>query len=119
MTAYEASSLDLEGTDLVVLSACETGLGGIKSGEGVMGMRRSFQLAGAANVMSSMWEVPAGSTMNIMNNFYRAWLKDKQSKSEALRSAQISELRRLREHPAYYETPNPLEWGAFVLYGKP
>src|SRR5208282_2103897 len=111
LTAYEATQLNLQGTELVVLSACETGLGESQNGEGVFGLRRALQEAGAESVLMSMWSVPDQETQELMTLFYRKWLGGK-DKHDALREAQ-GELRatvkaRYGRDLAYY-------WGAFVL----
>ena len=87
LTAFEASQLNLEGTELVVLSACETGLGKELNGEGVFGLRRGLQEAGADAVMMSMWSVPDKETQELMALFYAEWLGGLE-KPEALRQAQ-------------------------------
>jgi len=112
LTAYEASMLDLEGTELVVLSACNTGLGTNRSGEGVFGLRRAFQEAGADSVLMSMWQVPDEETRRLMTLFYENWLAGK-NKHEALRMAQ----RRLRDELRAEGRDWPFYWGAFVLVG--
>lgn len=114
LTAYEASTLDLQGTELVVLSACETGLGKVEAGEGVFGLRRALHIAGAQSVMISMWSVPDTETQELMSGFYRNWLSG-MDKHEALRKAQLDEREVVRKR---YGKDLPYFWGAFVLVGR-
>lgn len=114
MTAFEAIGLDLQGTELVVLSACETGLGRIRSGEGVFGLQRAMQEAGAEAVLMSMWSVPDTETQELITKFYSKWLSGK-SKHEALHEAQL-ELR--KETMAKWGDDRPYYWAAFVLVGR-
>ena len=93
LTAEEMTGFDLRGTDLVVLSACETGLGGSAGGEGVMGLQRAFLGAGAGCLVTSLWKVNDAATSLLMGEFYEnLWVK-KLSKWEALRQAQLVVLR--------------------------
>jgi CHAT domain-containing protein len=115
LTAEEVTWLDLRGCDLVVLSACETGLGRPQSGEGMMSLRRAFHLAGARTVVSSLWQVKDESTTELMLEFYRNLWQGHMGKLEALRTAQLKMLERNRR--AYRGNARPSTWGAFVLSG--
>ncbi|PSJ71770.1 hypothetical protein C7N43_37645 [Sphingobacteriales bacterium UPWRP_1] len=110
LTAYEAVNLNLQGTDLVVLSACETGLGEVRNGEGVFGLQRAFQVAGARSVMMSLWKVNDAATSLFMSTFYRNWLQTG-NKRQAFKATQQA----LRANPNY---KHPFYWGAFVLVGE-
>ncbi len=105
--AEEIAALDLSGTELVVLSACETGLGDVKTGEGVYGLRRAFELAGAERILMSLFKVPDAATRELLAGFYRR-LAAGMSAEEALRASQL-ELREKHPHPFY--------WASFVLVG--
>jgi CHAT domain-containing protein len=113
LTAYEVSTLNLQGTELVVLSACDTGLGETHDGEGVFGLQRGLQEAGAQTVLMSKWDVPDKETQELMNRFYQKWLGGK-SKHEALREAQQEIRAEVREE---HSGDFPWYWGAFVLVG--
>ncbi len=92
LTAEEVQSLDLRGTDLVVLSACETGLGALEYGQGVLGLQRAFHAAGAQAVVASLWKVDDAATTVLMEQLYtNLWVK-KMPKLEALRQAQLAVL---------------------------
>jgi len=109
LTAEDVSGMDLLDTDLVVLSACETGLGEVQVGEGVFGLRRAFVLAGAKTLVMSLWKVPDQQTQELMEDFYRRILEG-QPRAEALRQAQLA-------MKAKY--PDPYYWGAFICQGDP
>ena len=107
LTAYEAMNLNLDNTDLVVLSACETGLGEIKPGEGVFGLQRAFTVAGADNIIISLFKVSDEATKEFMILFYEKWVGGL-SKRVAFQEAK-------KELMKKYE--NPKLWGAFLMIG--
>jgi CHAT domain-containing protein len=123
LTALEASELDLRGVELVVLSACDTGRGRVAGGEGVLGLQRAFQVAGARTAVASLWAVQDGKTQELMSRLYEGlWDAPKPlGKAEALRRAQLALLREgyrsvPRDEPGRGPTP-PYYWAAFVLSG--
>ena len=106
LTAYEISQMNLSNTELVVLSACETGLGDIEGQEGVYGLQRAFKIAGAKYLIMSLWQVPDAPTQELMTAFYRYWLTEKRTIPEAFRAAQ-KEMQEKYEHPFF--------WAGFIL----
>ena len=124
LTAFEASELDLGKVDLLVLSACETGRGQVAGGEGVLGLQRAFQLAGARAVVASLWTVPDDKTHELMREFYKGiWSKKLLSRAEALRQAQLWMLENRKGRGGLVRpegqqgSPPPYVWAAFVLSG--
>jgi CHAT domain-containing protein len=110
LTALEASSLNLWGTKLVTLSACETGVGEIRNGDGVYGLRRAFLIAGAQTVVMSLWPVSDFVTRDLMAAYYRGLMAGL-GRGDALRQAQLAMLHRKgREHPFY--------WASFIQVGE-
>ncbi|MCC6124948.1 MAG: CHAT domain-containing protein, partial [Pirellulales bacterium] len=99
MTAEEIVALNLRGTRLVVLSACDTGLGRVSGGEGVMGLVRAFQLAGARNVVASLWKVDDQATAALMQLFYYKLWKENKRPIDALREAQLAIYRHPEQIP--------------------
>ena len=116
LTAQKVLGLNLHGTDLVVLSACQTGLGDVQNGEGVYGLRRAFSQAGAEGLVLSMWSVPDLETKELMVEFYRNIDSKGMNRAEALRQAALKEMKKTR---ARYGYDHPLFWGAFVFVGRP
>jgi len=106
LTAYEISQMNLSNTELIVLSACETGLGDISGNEGVYGLQRAFKIAGAKYLIMSLWQVPDKQTSLLMTTFYKKWLEEKKPIPEAFREAQ----KELREAGL-----DPYQWAGFVL----
>ena len=109
LTALEATGLNLYGTQLVVLSACDTGLGDVANGEGVYGLRRAFVMAGAESQLISLWKVSDAGTAALMTDYYQRLLK-KQGRSDALRQTQLAFLRSDQYQHPYY-------WAAFITSG--
>lgn len=108
MTALELAGLDLWGTQLVVLSACDTGRGDVKLGQGVYGLRRAFVVAGAETVVMSLWKVRDDTTPQLMEAYYRNLLAG-QGRASALREA-MRTLRLSKPHPYY--------WAPFIALGR-
>ena len=108
LTAQEISKIDLMGLDLVVLSACQTGLGDIISGEGVFGLQRGFKNAGAKTIVMSLWKVDDNATRQLMTSFYNHYLEG-MPKEQAFRTAQ-SELR--KQSTVRQKKP---DWAAFIM----
>ena len=141
LTALEVEGLDLANVELVVLSACETGLGKTAGGEGVLGLQRAFQIAGARNVVASLWKVDDQTTAALMRLFYHTLWFEKKNPARALREAQLAILRNPDQvetlattRGANFEkvvqlvdggqrtparkTASPRLWAAFVLSGS-
>lgn len=112
VTALEVSQMDLKGTELVVLSACDAGLGDVRLSEGVFGLQRAFRVAGARSLIMSLFRVPDTSTLRLFEAFYSRWSpgRDRGERLRALRDAQLELLRKP-------ETRHPLHWAGFVLLG--
>lgn len=108
LTALEVLNMNLDNTELVVLSACQTGLGVMKNGEGVYGLQRAFLIAGAKSVVMSLWSVNDNSTKDLMVSFYDKWFSGTE-KHNAFKQAQL-EIMKKYKHPYY--------WGPFVMVGE-
>ena len=112
LSALEAEGLTLDGTRLVVLSACETGVGDLVHGEGVYSLRRSFAQAGAETQVMSLWQVDDGATTGLMSGYYRKLFREGKGRGEALREQQLAML----DDPA---TAHPFYWASFTVAGDP
>ena len=110
LTGLEASLLNLQGTELVILSACDSGAGEVKIGEGVMSLRRAFRIAGAESVLASHWPVNDKATSQLMTEFMRRWHSG-EPRAQAWREAQLSLLHSKDFSNSYF-------WAAFTLTGQ-
>lgn len=108
LTAYEAMNLLLDQTSVVVLAACETGLGTVKNGEGVFGLQRAFLVAGAENVLLSLVKINDSAARNFMNLYYKALLEEEDAQQAFFHAR--SEFKKI--------DPNPYNWGAYILVSK-
>ena len=103
VTAFEVSNMNLSNTRLVVLSACQTGLGDIQGSEGVYGLQRAFKMAGVDFLLMSLWKIPDDATKKLMTSFYNNWIEGMELR-QAFRKAQ----QELTKYPSFF-------WAAFVL----
>src|SRR5205823_6393857 len=129
LTALEAAEKELGKAELVTLSACETGRGLVAGGEGVLGLQRAFQVAGARSVVASLWKVPDEETHQLMRELYRRlWAKEPLARAEALRQAQLWMLANWKPSAGAIRggleldkgkggAVPPYVWAAFVLSG--
>jgi len=114
LTAEEVAGLNLQGTQWVVLSACDTGVGAIAAGEGVVGLRRAFEIAGAHTVIMSLWSVQDEATQEWMRALYASRLTDHLDTADAMREASVKILRDRRTH---HQSTHPFYWAGFVAAG--
>jgi CHAT domain-containing protein len=114
LTAEEVAGLDLSGVELVVLSACDTGVGEIAAGEGVFGLRRAFQIAGARSVIMSLWSVDDLSTRAWMRALYEGRFDRDLPTADAVHEASLALLRDRRSKGL---STHPFYWAAFVAAG--
>jgi len=111
LTASEVTSLDLSGTELVVLSACQSGMGDIVSGEGVYGLRRAFMMAGARNIVSSLWKASDAYTVTSIGQIYS---EKAENSASALKRAALEQLSTLRKRG---QPDHPFLWASFLVFG--
>jgi CHAT domain-containing protein len=114
LTAEEVASLDLTGVEWAVLSACDTGLGLIRAGEGVLGLRRAFHVAGVRSVIMSLWSVEDRATRRWMQMLYRSRLESGRNTADAVRDAGLAVLRERRSQGL---SGHPFFWAGFVAAG--
>lgn len=112
LTAFEVSAMNLQGTEWVVLSACESGLGEVKAGEGVWGLRRAFQMAGARTVISALWAIPDKQTVSIMEQLYSL---DDDDLAHVMWQMARNEIKKIRERGL---PDHPYVWAAFIAVGE-
>ena len=133
LTAQEAMSLDLWGTEVVALSACDTGFGEVRTGQGVFGLRRALFLAGSKTQVMTLWQVADEPTKNLMVSWY-AQLAQGVPRAEAMRNVQLAAIRgqplpvtqtplrgavRLPSARSAADSRHPYYWAAFILSGEP
>ena len=116
LTAEEIAALDLSSARWVVLSACDTGVGDVRAGEGVFGLRRAFQIAGARTIIMSLWPVDDQSTREWMERLYEARASGRRNTAESVREAGSA---MLRERRARGESTHPFYWASFIAAGDP
>jgi CHAT domain-containing protein len=115
LTAEEVSVMRLLGTECVVLSACETGIGDPRSGEGLIGLRWAFHAAGVRSLVTSLWMVDDAATRAWMREFYTALWQNDADPAAACHQASLAMLRKLR---ASGQDPDPALWAGFVVSGR-
>ena len=114
LTAEEVASVNLEGVEWAVLSACDTGLGELKAGEGVFGLRRAFEVAGVRTVIMSLWSVEDRAARQWMLALYRGRLQGRLDTADAVREASLTVL---RDRRAKSQSTHPFYWAGFVAAG--
>ena len=113
LTAKEISALDFSKVQLIVLSACQSGLGDVEANEGVYGLQRAFKLAGAETLIMSLWEVDDAATRLLMKTFYEEYLNGK-VKDNAFKAA-INKVRNYKDETGKTPFSSPYYWAAFIM----
>jgi CHAT domain-containing protein/tetratricopeptide (TPR) repeat protein len=113
LTGMDAAALELRGCELVALPACETTHGGVNKGDGVVGLRQAFQLAGARSVLATLWQAPDHDSASLLADFFGRLAKG-DSRAEALRQSQLRQIKERRERDG---AAHPFYWAAFTLTG--
>ena len=116
LTAYEVTGMDLRGTELVNMTACQSGLGQLTDVEGLAGLRSAFLLAGARSITMSLWNVPEEETLQQMDDFYSEWLGKGRARYASFRRSKLAALKRAREN---HGSGHPFWWAGFVYTGDP
>ena len=114
LTAEEVAALDLSGSEWVVLSACDTGVGKIRAGEGIFGLRRAFRLAGAQTLITSLWAIEDEAARKWMRSLYTSRFSDGLGTAESVRKAYLDVLHELRKKK---DSTHPFYWAGFVASG--
>jgi|GEM_PF-1077236 len=114
LTAEEIGAMDLSTVEWAVISACATGVGTVKPGEGILGLRRAFETAGARTLITSLWPVQDQATQSWMESLYEARMTERLSTIEAVRKASLTQLEARR---AQHKSTHPFYWAAFVAHG--
>jgi len=114
LTAEEISALNLNGVEWAVLSACDTGVGAVRSGEGVFGLRRAFQMAGARTIIMSLWPVEDQAARRWMTTLYEGRFTKGLTTARAVHQANV---RMLAERRAKRQSTHPFYWAGFVAAG--
>ena len=115
LTAEEVATLELDGVEWAVLSACDTDVGGIEAGEGVFGLRRAFQIAGAQTVILSLWSVDDRATVRWMRSLYDARFRQRHTTAQAMHDASTAVL---HDRRARGQSTHPFYWAPFVAAGE-
>ncbi len=118
LNVQEIQQLNLNVTELVYLSSCESASGKLYKGEGIVGMQRAFMIAGASCVIANLWKIEDKSAKVLTIAFFKLWLSGKFSKAEALRQAQLKMIKRMNDNPMYNNRSHPFFWASVKLTGS-